>query len=119
MANRVTEAEVETLLDVDSDIDVDSFITTANLLVTQVLTGSGLSDELLAEIEKYLSAHMLESHPRLRQLTQEKFGDAAQSFAGKFGEGLKATAHGQMVLILDTSGRFEKVGKANLIFEAL
>lgn len=121
MANRATEADVEAIYAgyIDSAVDIDSFIDTANVLVTEVLTGAGLSDDLLKEIEAYLAAHLVALSPPMRQLTQEKFGDATQAMGGKFGDLLKFSQFGQMVLVLDTSGRFQKSGKTNIILEAL
>jgi hypothetical protein len=119
MANRATEADVEKLLDVDSDIDVDAFITEANALIEQVLSSAGYTEAYLTIIETNLAAHFVALHPRMRQLTQEKFGDATQTFGGKFGDQLKFTQFGQKVLQLDTSGVLAKTGKIKMMLEAL
>ena len=117
MANRVTEADVEAIIEVDSSIDVDVFITTANTLIAEILDGAGYSEAYLTEIEKYLSAHLVSL--RQRQLTGQKFGDADEKYAGKFGMGLEFTQYGQFVLNLDTSGRLKKSGKPKVEFIAL
>jgi hypothetical protein len=103
---RTTDSEVKKIISLNSITDTTSFITTANLLVTQNLGNSGLSDDMLTEIEKYLTAHLLALHPDERQLIDQKLGDATDKLGGDFGKGLDFTQFGQTVKMLDTTGTF-------------
>jgi len=105
MAYRVTAAEVLEIMDdvTLSDPIVEAYIVGANTLVSDVLSTQGLSATTLKEIERWLSAHMIAS-TRERQATEEGAGGAYIKYAGSFGEQLKSTPYGQMVLTLDSSG---------------
>jgi hypothetical protein len=85
-----------------SDAQAAPFIAAAENLITSIITKS-ISDDLLADLEVWLSAHMIAS-TILRMTSEEALGDASVKYAGKWGEGLKSTPYGQMVLILDTTG---------------
>jgi len=113
---RVTAAEVEKIIEVDSDIDVDTFIGTATVIIDEYLVGVGYSDDLLKEMERYLSAHLIAM--RQRQVTAEKFGDADQKYGGKFGLGLKFTQYGQQVEVFDTKKVLSDPSKP-IVFQAL
>ena len=117
MAVRVTEADVEKLIDVDSFIDVDPFITAANLIVDEVLSGEGYTDAYLTEIERWLAAHLVAM--RQRQITGEDYGEAGVKYGGKFGVGLDFTQYGQQVKILDTSGKLASTGKPKIKFHVI
>ena len=67
------------------------------------------SDDLKAEIERWLAAHMLAS-TREQQSKSEKAGSAAVVYQGVTGVGLKSTFYGQTVLTLDTTGGFSSLG---------
>jgi hypothetical protein len=101
---RTTATEVKKILDSTalSDTDIDSYIVTANVLVNDVL-GTGTTD-LLTEIEKWLTAHLIVS-TRERQAESEEAGGAKIKYTGKYDAGLKSTTYGQMVLTLDTTGK--------------
>jgi len=108
MAARVTSAELKIVLD-DTELSgaaLTSYINTANVLVNSVL-GTGTTD-ILKEIEKYLAAH-LAVFTRERQAIKEEAGTAKVTYSDNFGEGLKATAYGQMVLFLDTTGKLAAI----------
>jgi len=119
MANRVTADEVEAILGdhVDSDVNVSPYITPANNLVTVTLSGEGLSDQTLKDIEMWLSAHFVAcAHP---QWSKVKVGDGSFDFFGQVGKGLNLTFYGQQVKILDPTGKMQKIGKPKVIFQAL
>jgi len=120
MTVRVTANEVKVLLD-DSqlpDATVEAFITSANVQVNSILSNSGLSTEVLKEIERWLSAHMI-AVTRERVAVSETAGPASTKYANVFGEGLKSTPYGQMVLELDTTGSMLAAGKASFTFKAV
>lgn len=109
MANRVTDIQVKKIIDTNIS-DTTSFIDTAHIMVNQYLSNSGMGNDILAEIEKYLSAHLVAL--RERQLKREEFGDSEQEFAGDFGKGLDFTQYGQMVKLLDNTGTLSSIGKS-------
>lgn len=78
------------------------YITSANIFITDLLVAEGLSDDLLTEIERWLSAHMATvSKDRISK--EEGAGGAYIKWAGKWEDELASTQFGQMVLMLDTS----------------
>ncbi len=82
--------------------ELTAFINSANVFVTSQLTGKGLSDGVLEEIEKWVAAHMISS-TRERMAKEEGAGGAYIKYAGNWGEGLKSTFYGQMAVELDSS----------------
>lgn len=116
---RTTAAEVKQILDTDlSDAIVDAYIVGANAMVTDALSSSGLSDTLLEEIERWLSAHMIAS-TRERMAEKEGAGGASITYTGKYGEQLASTPYGQQVLILDTTGTMASLGKKKAVLAAV
>jgi hypothetical protein len=107
---RTTDIEVKKIISLNKVTDTTPFIDTANLLVTKHLGNSGLSDEELTQIEKYLTAHLLTLHNDERQLKTQKLGDATDTYAGNFGKGLEFSQYGQMVLMLDSTGTMQGLG---------
>lgn len=123
MANRVTTIEVEQIMDLDSSVTTETiakFIGQANRLVTNRFTGdTTLSVATLADIECWLTAHMLALTPHARTASVERLGEARVDYTGKFGEGLKSTPYGQMVLSLDTTGKMATIGKPRAYLKAI
>ena len=112
MANRVTSDEVLEIIET-SLTEIDVFITTANLLVTGYLTGKGLSDATLKEIEKYVSAHILSLRdPRTKSVGVDVL---SESYQGQWGMGLYGTSYGQTAILLDTSGTLGVLAKNGVI----
>ncbi len=107
---RVTATEVKVIITTAlGDTAVEAFIDIANPMVTNTVT-CGLAAATLKEIERWLTAHLI-SITQERMTTEEKLGEATVKYAGVYGEGLKATSYGQMVLTLDTCGGFANLGK--------
>jgi len=117
---RTTTDEVRQIMDETelTDAVITSYITGANLLVTQTVGSTGLPSGLLTEIERWLTAHMIAS-TRERQAVKEEAGGAKIEYAGVYGEGLKSTTYGQMVLALDTSGSFAALGGKGMSIRAV
>lgn len=115
MANRVVGQEVKDIIDTEkTSSQVDPYITSAHLVVDQHLLGQGLSEALLTEIERWLSAHFVAVDDK-----QEDFvwiGDSRARFGGKFGLGLDFTAYGQQVKLLDPTGALAALGKPKASF---
>jgi len=110
---RTTAAEVKQIMDncTVSDTIVDEFITAANLTVTEILgSDTSLSTAQKTEIERWLTAHML-AVTVWRTAVKERVGEAWADYPGQFGQGLSGSSYGQMVLVLDTTGKMANIGK--------
>jgi hypothetical protein len=121
MANRVTAAELEEIIDVDSSITTtqqDVFITQANLIVNDLLLTCGYSAAHLKEIERLLAAHLISALQR--QASSEKVGDASITYQGNAtGLNLDATLYGQNAKMLDTCGQLQNLGKTKAKIQSL
>lgn len=107
MPPRTSEAEVRKILPAPaiSSADLEGFITTANVMVTQVLgSDTTLLEQTKTEIEKFLTAHLMAS-TRAQQLAKAGGGDTRAEFQGEFGKGLESTGYGQTVKRLDVTGK--------------
>ena len=116
MANRVTEAEVQAIIDVDSSVsDISPFITAANLFVTNVFSGdTQVGSDTLKEIERYVAAHFICCiDPRARKEENE---EVMVEYTGEFGKGLESTRYGQAALTLDFTGKLATAGKKRASF---
>lgn len=112
MTHRVTQEEVKAIIPTEIE-DISPFIQTAHVLLNKTLA-SETDDELLKEIEKWLSAHYVAiADPRVRQI---KIGDVTETYYGRSGEGLSHTPYGQQVLALDTTGSFALLSKTKASF---
>jgi len=108
MAERVTDQEVRDIFETDIS-DLAPFITAANITVNENLSGQGLTDAALKEIERWLSAHMATA--RDPRTSKESMGDASETYQGDSGLGLDSSRYGQMVKTLDPTGRLTSLGK--------
>jgi hypothetical protein len=111
MAIRTSIADVRSIMEDVADIvdaDITKYITTANVLVNDVL-GTGTTD-ILEQIELYLTGHLI-SITRSRQAKKEEAGGAKIEYTGYWSKGLDSTSYGQMVLALDTTGAFADLGR--------
>lgn len=102
---RTTYEEVIEILDNTelSQAIIEAYIGSANVFVTAVLSSKGLTDAVLAEIEKWITAHMITA-TRERFAAKEGAGGAFINYIGSFGEGLNGSPYGQMAVSMDTSG---------------
>ena len=97
---RVTASEVIDIMDTSlTESEVVPFVVSANLVVTNALSGYGYSDDMLKEIEQYLAAHFAALKDPL--ISKENFGDAGATYEGKTGMHLDQTSYGQRVWLLD------------------
>lgn len=101
----VTNAEVQALVQ-DDVTDCDQFIETADLIITEDLSGSGLSADRLKQIELYLAAHFYTISLEKGGLLKYKVGESAEEYQGvnRGSQGLASTRFGTQAAILDTSG---------------
>lgn len=107
---RVSANEVREIFDTDlEDASLSAFITSANLLVTALLTGA-YTDVILKEIEKWLAAHFAAHMDPVAET--EKMGDGSLKYMlGKRGMGLEGTPYGAQVKLLDYKGILAEAGK--------
>lgn len=110
MATRVTPAEVKDIIDTDlTDLRIQAMIDGANQIITKVLGSAGLAEELLKEIERWLSAHYIAATFE-RQAIHEVAGPAEQKFSDVFKAGLDSTTYGQTAKGLDPTGALADMG---------
>lgn len=115
MTARVTAAEVAAIIEYNSDVitDLTPFITAANLYVTQQLGESGMDDDYLKEIERWVAAHLV----KIRDVSplEERAGEAWDINAiPKLGDGLRATKEGMQAIMLDYTGKLARTAKGRV-----
>jgi hypothetical protein len=113
MANRIQASDVKAIMDncTTDDSVVETFIGAAELVITQILgSDTTLTADQLVEIERWFTAHMIASTV-FRTTSEEKVGDADFKYTGQWGKNLDSTPYGQMVKILDISGKMSNLGK--------
>lgn len=117
---RTTAAEVKQIMpDIElTDVLVEAYIKAANTWLNKIMNLSGLGEEILTEIERWVTAHLI-TVTRERQAKKEGAGGAFIEYAGDFGEGLKSSSFGQTAIMLDTSGRLAAAGKQSIMMKAL
>jgi len=118
---RVTADDVKLIMDncTLEDTKVDAYITAAAELVDQVFASDAIiTDTLLTEIEKWLTAHMIASSS-MRTASVERIGQAEIRYTGVWGKMLESTPYGQMVLTLDITGKMAKMGKRTVSVYAI
>jgi hypothetical protein len=92
-----------------TDGQLQAFITTAEALFETYASACGYSDEMEAQLVKYLAAHL--ASIREQAMESESIGDASMKRrlpSGK--DGLSSTWYGQTVLQLDSCGAFAQIG---------
>ena len=92
------------------DPEITAIITQANEMVTRTLSGEGMEAGLLKDIETWLTAHII-AIGKERQVASEKVGDIWLTYNKNPSGFFQSTTYGQMVLILDTSGKFQTSNK--------
>ena len=102
MTIRITQAQVLALITTDKD--VGAFILTANIIVNEHLISSGLSNNMLAQIELYLAAHITALVVEKGGLVRNSIGDSADSYANVYKAGFSSTRFGQQAMTLDSTG---------------
>lgn len=106
---RTNAAAVCNVIDTSlTDTQVNAFISTANVMVTEYLSGGDLSAALLTEIETYLAAHFITL--RDRRVKNESADGVSFTYEGDIGQGLDASTYGQMAQSLDSTGALAALG---------
>lgn len=107
---RVTDAEVEAIIEYDDSIDLTPFILVANIMVTDNCADDDDYDaDLLKEIERWLSAHFY--HIRDQHVASEKAGTVAVTYQYKVDLALNVTTYGQQAMLLDFNGHLAQLNK--------
>lgn len=110
---RTTEAALRALFPATdkSEYAVEQYIADANVLVTETLGASGLSEARLEMIERYLAAHLYLLGTQEGGIFEDKTGEGSVKTGSTFtlGQGLRLTRWGQQVLALDTTGGFAQL----------
>lgn len=99
----ITEADVLEIMKTSlTESEITPFLTTAQAIVTAILSTSTLTTSILDEITKYLAAHFacLKSPFSVKK----KLGDAEETYGYQGGKGLDATPYGETVKMLDSTG---------------
>lgn len=122
MAVRTTAAEVLDIMDSGCTVStniITRLIVAASAVVDQVFENdTDIGDTLLEEIECWLTAHMIASSV-YRTASEEEVGDARVRYTGQWGKKLESTPYGQMLLVLDTTGKMAKMGKSGASITAI
>lgn len=103
-----------------TDIQITGYITSVDVIVTNLFNGVTIGADLLKEIERWLVAHAIASTAE-RMAKKESAGDASIEYAGTFGSGLYSTSYGQMAVSIDNTGTLDAAaeGQKQVLFEAL
>lgn len=110
---RITADEIRPILDeITADFDdpkIETFISTANTFVNTHLGDKNISEAVLREIERWLTAHFVSCLER--QAIKEKAGPAEQEFSDIFGEFLMSSTYGQTAIGLDPTGTLLEIAQ--------
>jgi len=109
MAVRTTGTLVKEIIETTlTTTQIDPYILGANAMVTDVLGTSTIPETTLAEIERWITAHLV-CVTKERQAKKEGAGGASIEYAGDFGSGLQSTSYGQTAIALDYTGALAQI----------
>jgi len=89
-----------------SDSDLNAEIDVARRAYEQRIDGEHVDQDEKDDVVERLAAHLIASGPE-RQVDSAGESGGNVSFAGETGEGLAATTHGQMAVLLDPTGQLD------------
>ena len=106
---RVSVAKVEAIITTERDVNL--FINISNRMLTDLLTGKGLSADRLEDIELYFTAHLIELVDRGGGILEEKTGQSSVKYNALQGaKGIGLTHFGQTAAALDTTNTLSELG---------
>lgn len=105
---RVTEEQVKELIETDKSVSI--FINSANVIVNNYLSGRGLPEDILKQIELYLSAHFV-AVSIAGMLRAETVGSVKEEYEESDSAGFSNTRYGRQAVSFDTSGTLKNLGK--------
>ena len=119
MALRTTIEKVKSIMATAlTDPEISLLISQANVIVTRKVGSEGLDTDLLIDLETWMTAHLI-AIGKERQLYSEKVDDIWLTYQ-KNPEGFfTSTTFGQMILFLDTTGKFQQASKNKVTFNAI
>ncbi len=118
MANRTTFDKVREIYDSNlTDENIEQYISIASGMVDGIPSGE-LTDATLANIERFLTAHLIIA-TKERRPVQDEIGEAKVRYSNIYGEGLTSDEYGQMVAELDTTGTLKAMGKKRISITAI
>lgn len=121
MANRTTAPKVKVIMP-ETEYDnerIEAYIGIASSMVDDVAAVGGVSADRLAEMERWLTAHLISVTGERRAVEEEIGNDTAVKFADVFGPGLQSTDYGQMTSQLDPTGTLAAYGKKKIDITAI
>ncbi len=113
---RALNSDLDVLMDVVEAQDWTPFITTANLIVSEELSGLGHSSDRLTQIEIYLAAHFATLSKNGGGIVRETIGQSATTYRTPSEKllGFNATVFGQQALALESTGKLLNIGTGTL-----
>ncbi len=118
---RVTSDEVKEIIN-SALTNLIPFIAAANTLVTDELSGLGLSATRLKEIERWLAAHLVAvSRDRsLGQVVEKEIGKTREKYMSfPSGLAINSSSYGQQAALLDTTGTLANLGRKKAAFRVV
>lgn len=111
---RVTVAQVQEIYPTSKDLT--PFIETAHLLVNEELASSGMTNDRMAMVEKYLAAHFAIISLEKGGITRQKIGESEDYYQTwqNSSVGLMASRFGQQAAMLDSSGTLASAASGKL-----
>lgn len=112
MSVRTTEANVKNIMETALESkEIIEMIKVANRLVTAKLGSASIDDETMADIETWMTAHLI-AIGKERQAIVERVNDIWITYQGnyEFADSLRTTSYGQMCILTDPSGLLQKAG---------
>lgn len=102
--SRITVADLIEIFDTElTESQLGAFVNSAHYLIQANLLSSGLGNDILTEIHKYLAAHF--ASLRDQRIESERVADVSMKYQGKTDMYFESTFYGQMALTLDSSGK--------------
>ncbi len=116
---RITGDQVKEIIETEYTGDqLEPFIIAANHIVNSYLSGQGLGESLLAEIERWLAAHLIASSIDPRE-QETRIGTVQVNVEGVTGMGLKFSRYGQQAMILDPTGILRQTDHPRAKFKSI
>lgn len=121
MAKRTTVFKVKEIMpDTEQTYEtIDKYIAIATVMVDDIAAVGTLGAAKLAEIERWLTAHLITITVERRAIEEEVGNDTRVKYSDIFGPGLRASEYGQMVETLDTTGTLAALGKKRISITAI
>lgn len=110
MASRNDASDLAKIVFIPDGADPEVHLESANLIITEKLSGFGMSEARLKLVEVYLAAHFLTVSEEKGGLTRSRMGNSEDWFADIYSAGFGSTRFGQTAASFDESGTLAKMG---------